>query len=255
MQSSECLILKIIDINRIKRKSISITTFNKECSVISCRLSGSSCFYDKGNTLHAGEGDLLFVPKGATYRQETRQEDVVFIHIEIFGESEKNITVLNSENPQKTKELFLEIERLWNEKKANYIYHCTSLLYKLIAETGIALPKREDNYGIISRAVSYINEHYAKHDFSLDEAAERCGISRVYFNRLFKNQFGKTPISYINELRIKNAIFLLKSNNYTHSEIADMCGFEDVKYFYTVFKKVTGFTTSKFKIEEDRQVL
>ena len=55
------------------------------------------------------------------------------------------------------------------------------------------------------------------------------------------------PTEYVNRLRISTAEFLLKSEDYTNDEIATLCGFNDTKYFYVVFKKITGMTTKEYK--------
>ena len=47
--------------------------------------------------------------------------------------------------------------------------------------------------------------------------------------------------------KIEKAKFLLSCKTYTHSEIANLCGFNDTKYFYIVFKKITKTTTKNFQ--------
>ena len=50
----------------------------------------------------------------------------------------------------------------------------------------------------------------------------------------------------------RKAKILLKSGIYTREEIAKQCGFNDVKYFYTVFKNITGFTTGKYITNQEK---
>ena len=38
----------------------------------------------------------------------------------------------------------------------------------------------------------------------------------------------------------------MKKGTYGLTEISDICGFSDYKYFSTVFKKYTGYTPSQF---------
>ena len=54
-------------------------------------------------------------------------------------------------------------------------------------------------------------------------------------------------VKYINQLKIEKSKFLLSCETYTHNEIASMCGFNDVKYFYTVFKQITNTTAKKYQ--------
>lgn len=144
--------------------------------------------------------------------------------------------------------IFENIAKIWNEKGKNYKFFCTSLLYSLIAETSIIIPKQEKSF--LSAADNYINAHFSDNDFSINKACSLCNVSRVYFNRIFKKQYGITPIEYVNRLKIEKAKFLISSGNYTNEEIALLCGFNDVKYFYVVFKKITGKTTLEYKNKE-----
>lgn len=54
------------------------------------------------------------------------------------------------------------------------------------------------------------------------------------------------PVKYLTQLRIEYAKELLITGRYSIGEIAEMCGFENVYYFSTVFKKHTGIPPSKY---------
>ena len=69
----------------------------------------------------------------------------------------------------------------------------------------------------------------------------------AYIHTGFKEKFGITPALYINQLKIEKSKFLLSCKTYTHDEIAAMSGFNDTKYFYTVFKKITNTTAKKYQ--------
>jgi len=58
-----------------------------------------------------------------------------------------------------------------------------------------------------------------------------------------------SPLEYMTNLRMKSAETLLSAmwtHEYTISEIAQMCGFEDALYFSRVFKKYYGCAPSSF---------
>ena len=115
-----------------------------------------------------------------------------------------------------------------------------------MAVTDIFSYNTDDINQRLAPALSYINAHLYDSDLSFDEACKKAAISRIYFNKLFRQQFNMPPTKYVNKLRIKKAKILLKSGIYTREEIAKQCGFNDVKYFYTVFKNITGLTTGKY---------
>lgn len=237
--------IDIIDICIFKRKLFSIETKNKTCSLISCRISGSTVLYTGSTVLNVKSGDILFVPKGSSYSQKTDEEYVICIHLNIFGNTREEIQHLTFEKPDVISEYFKKMALIWQKKEKNYKYVCTSILYELIATTSIMLP--ETTKDLLTPAIQHINEHFCDYDFSLSDACKKSGISRAYFNRVFKERFGITPALYINQLKIEKSKFLLSCKTYTHSEISAMCGFNDVKYFYTVFKKITNTTAKKYQ--------
>ena len=80
----------------------------------------------------------------------------------------------------------------------------------------------------------------------LPKMLELCHYSQEYINRVFKKYFQMTPTEYINAKRMIYAAELLAENKYEIIEICDMCGFGNLSYFYTVFKKQYGCTPYRF---------
>ena len=68
-----------------------------------------------------------------------------------------------------------------------------------------------------------------------------------YFNKLFAQVYQCPPTVYANQKRIERAKQFLQSGGFSNEEIASLCGFNDVKYFYVVFKKITGMTTKEYR--------
>lgn len=240
--------VNIIEIGVIKREKLTLFTQNKNCHVLSCRTNGSAIFETENKKFSVKCGDIFYIPEGISYSQKTDGEEVIYMHLEIFGKINSEFQQITSENPDYICETFKKIAKLWNDKGKNYKFYCASLLYSLIAETCIILPKEEKN--TLSKAYDYINTQFSDTDFSISKACSLCNVSRAYFNRVFKKQNEITPVEYVNRLKTEKAKFLLLNGNYTHEEIAFLCGFNDVKYFYVVFKKITGQTTREYKNKE-----
>ena len=77
--------------------------------------------------------------------------------------------------------------------------------------------------------------------------AKECGISESYLKKIFIKKFGISPIKYIIQLKINYACDLFRSELYTVSQIAQMCGYDNVYYFSRQFKEYTGVTPTEFK--------
>jgi AraC-like DNA-binding protein len=72
-------------------------------------------------------------------------------------------------------------------------------------------------------------------------------MSRNEFFKWFKEQFGITPLEYINRERIKLAKQILSDKENSVSSVGYQCGFTDVNYFVRLFKKAEGITPGAYK--------
>jgi transcriptional regulator GlxA family with amidase domain len=72
---------------------------------------------------------------------------------------------------------------------------------------------------------------------TVSNMADQFGMSSRNFSRRFKSAIGKTPMHYLQELRLNTAQDLLQSSNLSISEIADKVGYQDVSHFSQVFRK------------------
>lgn len=97
------------------------------------------------------------------------------------------------------------------------------------------------------RAMQYIKEHYGERTLSVCAVSEALGISDGYLTRQFRANTGITPAQYITMIRIRNAKSLLQMHAYKVYEIAGMCGYSDIAYFSTTFRKYVGCTPSDYQ--------
>lgn len=92
----------------------------------------------------------------------------------------------------------------------------------------------------------WLQDNYAR-EVSLAQVAGRFGMSSRTLNRRFKSATGRTPLSYLQEIRINNARDLLKTSNLTIGDIADKVGYQDTGYFSNLFKKQLAITPSDYR--------
>lgn len=81
----------------------------------------------------------------------------------------------------------------------------------------------------------------------LKNVAEKFDMSVRTFNRRFKNATGKTPLQYLQEIRIDMAKDLLQTSNLSVSEIAYKVGYQDMGHFSSLFKKLLSTTPSEYR--------
>ncbi len=72
-------------------------------------------------------------------------------------------------------------------------------------------------------------------------------INRSYLSTLFKTTTGTKFVDYLNELRIRRAQDLLVHSDRKMYQIAKAVGYDNIKYFFRVFKKRTGLTPEQFR--------
>jgi len=95
-------------------------------------------------------------------------------------------------------------------------------------------------------AREYIRSHFTK-PITLKEVASEAGLNPNYFSVLFKKSTGMNFSEYIIELRIEEGRKLLKATTLNISEIADMVGYKDAKYFSRLFTKGTGLKPKEYR--------
>lgn len=240
-------IVYIKHIIQIKRHSFKQKTINKSCSVLSCRISGESAFLFAGENHVIKTGDVLYIPFGSTYYQECHNEEIVCFHFESRCDMKDEILICNAENTEELCSLFKKAAAEWKNKNPNYKCRCMSIFYEILSLCNFDLIGTKKVSNRLCKVAEYLDSHIYDSELTVDKLCHIANFSRMYFNKVFKNEYGVTPIEYINIQRIKKAKFLLESDGYSNEEISYLCGFNNVKYFYVVFKKITGMTTGEYK--------
>ncbi len=93
----------------------------------------------------------------------------------------------------------------------------------------------------IETICKFLEEHF-KENISLCEIAEKANLTPHAFCRYFKISTGKTFVSYLNELRIREACKLLGDRHDCISMIAYDSGFNSIANFNRVFRNVLGIS-------------
>lgn len=135
------------------------------------------------------------------------------------------------ENPQ---ERALDLALLTNKLFLD-IAHCSSPVgYK---KTGIIY---------VDSAMTYINSNFLR-KISVEEIADTVGVSSVYLQKMFKEQYGKTIHGIITEKRIVQAKYLLEHSDANMNIIASSCGFGSCEHMTYAFKQAEGCSPSKYR--------
>lgn len=103
-------------------------------------------------------------------------------------------------------------------------------------------PQKENGEKIKAVYDLYFTDHSR-----LMEELNKLGLSRNRIIQLFQNQYEKTPVEYLNSLRVNKARELLASTPDNILPIALQSGFESLSAFYTQFKRITGVSPNEYR--------
>ena len=113
-------------------------------------------------------------------------------------------------------------------------------------EEGETMPELRVSNLIVQEAIQYIERNYMR-KIALKSMAEELFITPNYLCELFKKHTGKNLSQYISEYRAHKAKRYLAHVEYKVSDVADLVGFSDAKYFSSTFKKLFGITPLEYR--------
>lgn len=104
----------------------------------------------------------------------------------------------------------------------------------------------EPESDFIDKVTQLIAEHLSDSTFTIDQLCREMAMSRTLFYVKLKSYTGKSPQDFIRIIRLERAASMLR-NGRSVSDAATLTGFDNPKYFSTVFKKYFGVSPSKYQ--------
>ena len=204
--------------------------------------------FDDGRILHTDQNTLFYLPKGSSYHVKSHQ---------IGGCYAINFDSAILDKPfsvsfRNTEALFHNFKAAcdaWRSKSdyANILAMHTlyDAIYQMQKEVSKPYASGEHR-SLLAPAIQEIERSFAEKGISIPSLAALCGVSEVYFRRLFLNTFGVSPKEYIIQKRIEYAKTLLSSEAFSVSEVAALCGYAEPCHFSREFSKRVGTPPSQY---------
>lgn len=98
----------------------------------------------------------------------------------------------------------------------------------------------------VIQAMHYIRQR-ACHGIKTEQVLDYLKISRSNLEQRFKLELNKTVHQIIHEEKLNRAVYLLRFTDISMPEIAEICGYPSLQYFYAVMKKAYGITPKAFR--------
>ena len=125
-------------------------------------------------------------------------------------------------------------------------FELMSLFYGMLGKLYTSA-KKQCSYPIIKAGTEYMEKNLSNPDLSNESIAKSAGVSEIYFRKLFKRQFGLTPHAYMQQIRINKAKAMLENGSTDIEGICSDCGYNNIYYFFKVFKEKTGYTPPEYR--------
>lgn len=211
---------------------------------------GETIYKNHISTYVSDKNHLIILPKNASYEWTcTHAGHYTIIDFESDLEIDELFSLKISDADSLLKTL-KSLEILQLSPKAFSNMESIYLVYSLILN---ALKSHHENTSYAPSAKKNIllpaMKHILTHFTTLiknEDLAALCGISVVYFRKLFSEVYGVSPITYIQNLRIRRAKEILRSDYSSITDIALTLGYNNIYEFSKAFKKHTGVSPSKY---------
>ena len=225
--------------------------FDRPSHGLALNLGGDKEYlFSDGTVVFVKENSLIYLPKGSTYYVKTNVPGGCYaINFQISEDVSFSPFSVSIKASSEFLHYFKSAKKQWESKNAGYKMHCKAELYSIIGGMQLEyhstyIPK--SRFTLIDPAVNYINENYTKELLNISHLSGLCGITPEYFRRIFKERFGNSPVSYINDLKLTRAGELLSSGMYSVNEAAQLSGYTDLSHFSREFKKSFGISPSEY---------
>ena len=99
---------------------------------------------------------------------------------------------------------------------------------------------------VILNVMRYVEEHYAQG--SLTEIAEQLSWDISRLSREIHQKTGKTYIQLVQEKRLTQAAFLLRTTDRNVDDVAQAVGYENMSYFHRIFREAYGMSPRNYRL-------
>ena len=211
------------------------------------------------------QGDIVLIPSNVLHRTAGKGASRILVYFsretlcKYFSESLLSALPLDSSlvfRPDENvrRQIERELDTLSCELQSKDTRRDAEALSAVSLVKILALIRQSENRysfdtyadGRIGDIVRYINDNYTEID-DIEQIAEKFFISKYHLCRIFNKNLGISLISYLNTIKIRSAIELMRNGQLNLTQIATRSGFNSSSYFCKVFKSEKGVTPATFR--------
>ncbi len=231
----------------------------------SCTLTQGQIIFHEPNEIHAHISDKHSPNNMFVISFTSNSEKMKFFKGKIF-ESDKTIKTLLSLFMAEAKSSLGDIPHEYSNKTdlnfSNENFASTQLLSCYFTELLINLIRNSYDFNnkivsteesralskssVCNLIISYMEENLYS-NLTLLDLCKHFMLGKSQLSHIFKTNIGQSPIEYYSNLKINEAKKLLRNDEYSVSQIADMLGYSCIHNFSRAFKKVVLISPTAYK--------
>ena len=226
-------------------------------------VDGSGWYRIDGKEYKVRKNQFFILPAGKphTYGADEGNEWTIYwIHFRgclasIYAQNAQKPQEINISTTSRVSErhnIFEEIfHTLEQGQDVENLRYSSSLLHHYLASMRYLVQyrqavKKEDTSNVVDAAIHYMRENI-ENRISIQDVIKYIGYSSSRFSTLFKQQTGKTPLNYFNQLKIQRSCSLLKNTDMKINQICYKIGIDDSLYFSRLFSKIMGMSPRDYR--------
>ena len=256
---TDLIIAKILSVTTIYNEGgTKLKRMNRTRWAIIQKYEGETEYYSNGNIYISNRHRMVILPKGIDYDWNCTKAGHYCV---IEFDSDKTCNeIMTFDISEQTAERILrtmkELEYKRTARSPLFELECLKETYGILlrlAEVSHRAYIPSEKRSKIQGALDCIAKDYTR-SYTNDELASICGISTVYFRKLFTELCGTSPINYIHSVRIEKAKEMLRNDGGNVTDIALSLGYPNIYDFSRTFKKHTGVSPTGY-VESEQHSL
>lgn len=118
--------------------------------------------------------------------------------------------------------------------------------YDLIADRIMKSTPTEEDDLFYQPVIAFMRENIQE-NITLDKLAEIACLEKTYFSKKFKKKYGRSPIRFLNDMKLYQAKQLLKYSHMNITQISQKTGFQSLHYFSRFFTQKEGISPYEYR--------
>lgn len=214
------------------------------------KIDGESVYTFSDKKLLLSQGQVLFIPMGASYTVSRVSPEESHYALINFTASlpEGQPRIFSCGDFHECRHMIDRLIRVLLFNSPSGVMESMSLFYKIAAVLYQYERKHycsPDKKNLIKPATDYLERNIFDCGLKIGQLHTLCNISDTYFRKLFIAAYGVPPKKYVSEKRLAQAKNILDCGDYTYVHaVAAAVGFEDPLYFSKAFKNRYGYLPS-----------